>query len=109
MPITREQILAAAALCRIDLAVSSFVPPENAGRESAEEHVARITAQLDAVVGYLDILHQVNTEGVEPLYFPLEHSAPPRKDVVKKHLTADEILANAPKRQQTFFVVPPVI
>ena len=105
MPITQEQVLAMAALCRIDLSVSS----KNAGREAAEERIARITAQLDAIVGYMDILHQVNTESVEPLYFPLEQSAPLRKDVVKKRLTADEILANAPKRQQTFFVVPPVI
>jgi len=94
MPITKEQVLAAAILCRIDL---------------SEERIARITAQLDAVVSRLDILHQVNTEGVEPLYFPLEHGAPPRKDLVEKHLTSDDILANAPKRQQSFFVVPPVI
>jgi len=94
MPITREQVLATAALCRIEL---------------DEERVAQMTVQLDAVVGYLDIVQQVNTEGLEPLYFPLEHGAPPRRDVVQKHLTADEILTNAPKRQQNFFVVPPVI
>jgi len=105
MPVTKEQVLATAALCRIDFSVSS----ENVGSESAEERVARIAAQLDAIVGYMDILNQVNTEGVEPLYSSLEHVAPLRKDVAEKHLTADEILANAPQRQQTFFVVPPVI
>jgi len=105
MPVTKEQVLATAALCRIDLSVAA----ENAGSESAEERVARIASQLDAVVGYMDILNQVDTEGVEPLYSPLEHIAPLRKDVAEKHLTADEILANAPQRQQTFFVVPPVI
>ena len=100
MPITREQVLATAALCRIDLSV---------GLDSAEERIARITTQLDAVVGHLDILHQVDTDGVEPLYSPFEHSAPLRKDVVEKRLTSDEVLTNAPKRQQNFFVVPPVI
>jgi aspartyl-tRNA(Asn)/glutamyl-tRNA(Gln) amidotransferase subunit C len=94
MPVTREQVLAMAALCRIDL---------------VGDRLDRMTARLDAVVGHLDILRQVNTEGVEPLYAPLEHGAPPRKDVAEKHLTSDDILANAPKRQQNFFVVPPVI
>ena len=106
MPVTKEQVLATAALCRIDLSVAL---EDAAGCESAEERAVRIAAQLDAVVGYMDILNQVNTEDVEPLYSPLEHIAPPRKDMVEKHLRADEILLNAPKRQQTFFVVPPVI
>ena len=105
MSVTKEEVLATAALCRIDLSMST----EDAGRESDEEYLALTTAQLDAVVAYMDILHQANTEGVEPLYFPLDHIAPLRKDVVEKHLTVDEVLANAPKRQQTFFVVPPVI
>jgi len=109
MPVTKEQVLATAALCRIDLSVSPPRSLEVADCKPAEERVAQITAQIDAIVGYLDIVHQVNTEGLEPLYSPMQYSAPPRKDVVQQHLTADEILANAPKRQQTFFVVPPVI
>ena len=93
MTVSREQVLAMAALCRIDLG----------------DNAPQVAAQLDAVVGYLERIRQVNTEGVEPLYLPLEHIAPPRQDVVKKHLEADDVLANAPKRQQSFFVVPPVI
>lgn len=105
MPVTREQVLATAALCRIDLSL----PRANVGKESPDERVDRIAAQLDAVVGYMDILNQADTEGVEPLYSPLEHIAPPRKDKAEKRRTADEILANAPNRQQNFFVVPPVL
>ena len=105
MPVTKEQVLATAALCRIDLSVSSA----HARDESADERVGRIAAELDAVVKYMDILNQADTEGVEPLYSPLEYIAPPRPDRAEKRCTADEILANAPKRQQTFFVVPPVI
>jgi aspartyl-tRNA(Asn)/glutamyl-tRNA(Gln) amidotransferase subunit C len=105
MPVTKEQVMATAALCRLNFSA----PSANAAHESAEERVARIAAQLDAVVGYMDILNQVDTKGVEPLYSPLEHIAPPRKDVVKKQLAADDVLANAPKHQRNFFVVPPVI
>ena len=105
MSVTKEQVLATAALCRIDLSVSSA----HARDESADERVTRIAAELDAVVRYMDILDQVDTTGVEPLYSPLECNAPPRPDKAEKRCTAEAILANAPKRQQSFFVVPPVI
>jgi aspartyl-tRNA(Asn)/glutamyl-tRNA(Gln) amidotransferase subunit C len=106
MSVTQEQVLATAALCRLDLAVSSF----HARSESEEERTARIASQLDAVVGYMDILNRVNTDAVAPLYSPLQrHVPPPRPDVAKHGLSADEVLANAPRRQQNFFAVPPVI
>lgn len=105
MPVTKEQVLATAALCRLDLSVSSA----HARPENPDERASRIASQLDAVVGYMDILDQVDTENVEPLYEPLLHIAPPRQDKAEKRRTPDEVLANAPQRQQNFFVVPPVI
>ena len=106
MSVSKEQVLATAALCRLDLSVTSA----HADQENPEERVARIASQLDSVVRYMDILDQADTSRVEPLYSPLQHHiAPPRPDVAEKLLTAEEILANAPKRQQTFFAVPPVI
>ncbi|MDR2488493.1 MAG: Asp-tRNA(Asn)/Glu-tRNA(Gln) amidotransferase subunit GatC [Desulfovibrio sp.] len=106
MPVSKEQVLATAALCRLDLSVSSA----HARPENPEERTARIASQLDAVVGYMDILNRVDTSQVEPLYSPLrQHVAPPRPDVVEKRLSAEEVTANAPMRQQCFFAVPPVI
>ena len=106
MSVTKEQVLATAALARLDLTVASA----HSGTEaSTDATVTRLAAQLGAVVGYMDILNQVDTTGVEPLYSPLQQPAPPRPDKAEKHLTAEEILANAPKKHQTFFAVPPVI
>ena len=106
MSVSKERVLATAALCRLDLSVTSA----HAEQEAPEERVARIASQLDSVVKYMDILNQAGTDQVEPLYSPLQrHIAPPRPDVVEKLLTAEDILANAPRRQQTFFAVPPVI
>jgi aspartyl-tRNA(Asn)/glutamyl-tRNA(Gln) amidotransferase subunit C len=64
---------------------------------------------MEAIVGYMDILNQIDTSGVEPLYSPLSNPAPPRPDVAVKTRSAEEILANAPKRQGRFFAVPPVL
>lgn len=103
MPVSKDDVLATAALCRVDLSASS-----NPG-ESADALTARFASELSAVVTYMDILNQVDTEGVEPLYSPLQESAPPREDVAAKRLTVEDLLAGAPERRQSFFVVPPVI
>lgn len=106
MSVSKEMVLATAALCRLDLSVSSA----HAERETPEERVARIASELDSVVAYMDIINHADTDGVEPLYSPLqEHIAPPRADVASQPLSVEDILANAPKRQRTFFAVPPVI
>ncbi|MDL2267084.1 Asp-tRNA(Asn)/Glu-tRNA(Gln) amidotransferase subunit GatC [Desulfovibrio sp. OttesenSCG-928-G15] len=105
MPVTPKQVLATAALSRLDISLSH----EDTGAESAEDRTMRLASQLDAVVGYMDILNAVDTTNVAPLYSPLENVAPPREDVAIKRRSAEEVLANAPKRQQNFFVVPPVI
>jgi aspartyl-tRNA(Asn)/glutamyl-tRNA(Gln) amidotransferase subunit C len=64
---------------------------------------------MNAIVGYMDILNQVDTEEVTPLYLPLQRPEPPRRDVPETRRSADDMLANAPERKQNFFVVPPVI
>lgn len=105
MSVSKDQVLAIAALCRLDLSVTST----HAGNEGPEERVNRIAAQMDTIVGYMDILNSVDTDAVAPLYSPMLHAAPPRPDHAEKRRTADDMLANAPGRRQNFFVVPPVI
>ncbi len=102
MPVTKEQVLATAALSRIDLY-------EGRPESEAEEAVSKIAAQMESIVAYMDILNQVDTAGVEPMYSPENDLAPPRPDKVEQRLTVEEILQNAPKRQGNFFAVPPVI
>ena len=106
MSVTKEQVLATAALARLDLSLSaggSLSPDE------AEMAVNRLAAQMEDIIGYMDILEQVNTENVEPLYSPMLEVAPPREDVAVKTRTVEEILSGAPRRQGSFFAVPPVI
>lgn len=105
MPVSKEQVLITAALSRLDLSISSC----HARHESPDERIGRIASQLGAVVGYMDILNQVDTNAVEPLYSPMRDTAPPREDRAEKRLDTEAILANAPKRQQRFFAVPPII
>ena len=106
MSVSKEQVLATAALARLDLAQSTkgVLSPQE-----AEIHVNRLAAQMESIVGYMDILEQVDTTGVEPLYFPLCEAAGPRADEAVKKRGVEEILSGAPARQGRFFAVPPVI
>lgn len=104
MPVSKEQVLVTAALSRLDISISA-----SGETEDAETRLARLASQMDDIVGYMDILNHVDTEGVEPLYSPMRDVAPPRADEATCVRTPDEVLANAPKRRQNFFVVPPAI
>ena len=58
----------------------------------------------------MDTLAEVDTTGVEPLYWPLgAPPAPPREDVAERHNTREELLRNAPEQDGQFFIVPRIV
>ncbi len=74
-----------------------------------EAALEALTGKINAIAaGYLDILKGAATEGLEPLYSPVEEAAPPREDLP---LTADseKILAQSPDRIGNFFAVPKIL
>ncbi len=70
------------------------------------EEKASMTAQLEQIVGYMDVLTQLDTAAVEPLshVFPLKNVL--REDVVVPSRERAELLANAPVPDQEAFLVP---
>lgn len=102
MAVDKAQVLAVARLARLDL-YAGYEP------DAADAAVALLARQMEDIVGYMDILDQVDTAGVEPMYSPMDGIAPPRADAMVRHLTVEEVLENAPKRQGNFFAVPPII
>jgi aspartyl-tRNA(Asn)/glutamyl-tRNA(Gln) amidotransferase subunit C len=82
--------------------------------ELSDAELATMTRQLSAIVGYIDQLRQVNTDGVEPLAHALEVHNVFRDDEPAPSLTVDEALANAPDRQsdaegRRYYGVPAVL
>lgn len=71
--------------------------------------LAVFAKQLTAILGYMDQLKELNTEGVEPLAHPLPVQNVFRPDELKPSLPVDEALANAPARSGDFFAVPAVL
>ena len=68
-----------------------------------------LTRQFTSILQYVEMLHNIDTTGVEPLYSPSEHASPVRPDEAKATLSREELFENAPKSNGAFFVVPKIV
>ena len=68
-----------------------------------------MTTQLARVVGYVEQLNEVPTEGVQPMAHAVEMQNVFRADALKESLSREAALANAPKRDEECYRVPAVL
>jgi len=69
----------------------------------------KLADQVATILAYVDTLAQVDTEGVPPTAHAIGVTNAFREDQLHSHLPADQALANAPAREEDFFLVPKVI
>lgn len=74
-----------------------------------EGTLAKFGEQCADIIAYMDILAEVDTSAVEPLYSPCGalHALPCRRAHQKNMHT--DVLANAPETDGQFFVVPRIV
>jgi aspartyl-tRNA(Asn)/glutamyl-tRNA(Gln) amidotransferase subunit C len=94
MPVSSEQVRHIAKLARIAM---------------SEEELARLEPELNNILGWIEQLAEVDTDGVEPLTAVIDQKLRLRDDIVNDGNIRDEVLANAPDAQHGFFAVPKVI
>lgn len=94
MKIGTDEVRAMAALSRLKL---------------PDETLEAFAPQLAQVLEYMDALAGVDTQGVEPLYSPVEQVSVLRQDETAKDHTREAILANAPQTDGQYFIVPKII
>lgn len=75
----------------------------------SEEEVAALVPELNNILGWVEQLGEVDTDGVEPLAAVIPTSVPFREDVVTDGDCRDAVLANAPAAEHGFFAVPRVV
>jgi aspartyl-tRNA(Asn)/glutamyl-tRNA(Gln) amidotransferase subunit C len=75
----------------------------------SDEEIERLAPELNNILGWIEQLGEVNTDGVEPLTAVIDQKLRLRDDVVTDGNIRDEVLANAPEAQHGFFAVPKVI
>lgn len=94
MSVTNDQVRHIARLARMAM---------------SEEELERLVPELNNILGWVEQLGEVDTDGVEPLTAVIGQKLRLRADVVDDGNIRDEILANAPDAQHGFFAVPKVI
>ncbi|MBB4001674.1 Asp-tRNA(Asn)/Glu-tRNA(Gln) amidotransferase subunit GatC [Aurantimonas endophytica] len=74
-----------------------------------DEDVTAMEGELNAILGFVEQLGEVDVEGVEPMTSVTPMAMKKRQDMVTDGGKADDIVANAPASEDHFFVVPKVV
>ena len=74
-----------------------------------DDEVQNLEGELNAILAFVEQLSEVNIEGVEPMTSVTPMEMKKRADVVNDGEIADDIVKNAPAREDHFFVVPKVV
>ncbi len=75
----------------------------------SDEDVATMQAELNAILGFVEQLGEVDVSGVEPMTSVIPIAMKKRADAVTDGGKADDIVANAPVTEEHFFLVPKVV
>lgn len=74
-----------------------------------EDEAERMQGELNAILGFVEQLSEVDIEGVEPLTSVVHVEMKKRQDEVTDGGYAQDIVANAPETEDNFFLVPKVV
>lgn len=77
--------------------------------ELSEEEKEQAKKDMANMLDYIDMLNELDTEGVEPMshVFPVHNVF--REDIVVNGDTSDQILKNAPEQKDGSFMVPKTV
>jgi aspartyl-tRNA(Asn)/glutamyl-tRNA(Gln) amidotransferase subunit C len=74
-----------------------------------EARLESLAQELNGIITWIEQLNEVDTDGVEPMASAVKVSLPMREDVVTEGGDPARVLANAPRSERNFFVVPKVV
>ena len=77
--------------------------------EFDEQSAKQMKADLEKIIGFVDKLNEIDTEGIEPLIFLTEELNALRDDKIKAVVSQVEALKNAPEKDSDYFKVPTVL
>ncbi|HVZ30078.1 MAG TPA: Asp-tRNA(Asn)/Glu-tRNA(Gln) amidotransferase subunit GatC [Asticcacaulis sp.] len=75
----------------------------------ADDRLETLAGELSGILGWIEQLNEVDVTGVEPMTTAVETGTPLRDDVVTDGDKVRDIVANAPKSLDGFFIVPKVV
>lgn len=91
MSVTKDDVRKVARLSRI------AVP---------EDRLEPLAEELSGILGWIEQLNEVDVDDVMPMTSVVEAKLPMREDIVTDGGIQEQVLSNAPKSDDGFFVVP---
>ncbi len=76
---------------------------------TSDAEAEALVPELNNILGWIEQLGEVNTDGIEPLAAVIPNHLRLRDDVVTDGGIRDAVLKNAPQAEHGFFAVPKVI
>jgi aspartyl-tRNA(Asn)/glutamyl-tRNA(Gln) amidotransferase subunit C len=74
-----------------------------------DNEVEKYQGELNAILGFVEQLNEVNVEGVEAMTSVTPMQLRRRVDVISDGGYAEKIVSNAPLSEDNFFMVPKVV
>jgi aspartyl-tRNA(Asn)/glutamyl-tRNA(Gln) amidotransferase subunit C len=74
-----------------------------------DQEVPHLQGELNAILGFVEQLNEVDVKGIAPMTSVTPMAMKKRQDVVNDGNDAERVLANAPSREDGYFVVPKVV
>ncbi len=93
-PLTKEAVTKVALLSRLKL---------------SDAELELFTTQLGQVLGYVELLNELNTNDVAPMAHVADIANVFRPDELQPSLPRAAALANAPKSDGKYFIVPQIL
>lgn len=75
----------------------------------SDEEAEALRGELNAILGFVGQLNEVDVTGVEPMTAVIDMKMKQRADVVTDGENAAGVVVNAPARDDNYFVVPKVV
>ena len=75
----------------------------------SDDEAEALTGELNAILGFVEQLNEVDVDGVEPMTSVLPMAMKMREDRVTDGGAAADIVANAPHSEDGYFLVPKVV
>jgi len=94
MALSEEEVRHVALLARLQL---------------TDGEIESLRSELNAILGYIDQIQQLDLTGVEPMEHPIPSINVTREDLVRPGLSREAALLNAPEAEDGAFVIPQIV
>ena len=74
-----------------------------------DDEIAKLTTNLEGILGYVEKLEKLNVDGVEPTSHALPLQNVFREDTIRPSLSQENALKIAPQKHDGTFKVPQII